>query len=84
MRPSPALAALANARRLLRQRPAARRRMLQNEEVGSGLAPDGRGRWAVDRVVEWRGGAKDREALVSWCGFNPETGMRRICRRIYE
>ena len=74
VRPSPALAALANARRLLRQRPAARRRMLQNEEVASGVAPDGRGRWAVECVVEWRGGARDREALVRWCGFNPVSG----------
>ena len=72
--PSPALAALANARRLLRQRPAARRRMLENEEVGSGVAPDGRGRWAVEQVVEWRGGARDREARIRWCGFDPETG----------
>ena len=74
VRPSPALEALANARRLLRQRPAARKRMLRNEEVASGVAPDGRGRWAVEQVVEWRGGARDREALIRWCGFDPETG----------
>ena len=65
---------MANARRLLRQRPAARRRMLENEEVGNGVAPDGRGRWAVEQVVEWRGGARDREARIRWCGFDPETG----------
>ena len=74
VRPSPALEALANARRLLRQRPAARKRMLRNEEVASGVAPDGRGRWAVEQVVEWRGGARDREARIRWCGFDPETG----------
>ena len=72
--PSPALEALANARRLLRQRPAARARMLRNEEVGSGVAPDGRGRWAVDQIVEWRGGARDREAHVRWCGFDSASG----------
>jgi hypothetical protein len=71
---SPALAALANARRLLRQRPVARRRMLLNEEVGSGLAADGRGRWAVESILAWRGGAGDRAALVRWSGFDPATG----------
>ena len=29
---------------------------------------------AVEQVVEWRGGARDREALIRWCGFDPETG----------
>ena len=71
---SPALAALANARRLLRQRPVARRRMLLNEEVGSGLAADGRGRWAVESILAWRGGAGDRAALVRWSGFDPASG----------
>ena len=42
----------------------AHRRMLHNEEIGSGLAPDGRGRWAVDSVLEWRGGEVEREVLV--------------------
>ena len=69
VRVPPALAALANARRLLRQRPVARRRMLANAEIGCGLAPDGRGRWAVESVLEWRGGFGGREALARWCGF---------------
>ena len=58
----------------MRQRPVARRRTLLNAEIGNGLAPDGRGRWAVDAVLEWRGGAGGREALVRWCGFDPATG----------
>ena len=49
--------------------------MLRNEEVVSGVAPDGRGRWAVEQVVEWRGGARDREARIRWCGFDPTTGV---------
>ena len=49
--------------------------MLLNAEIGNGLAPDGRGRWAVDAVLEWRGGADRREALVRGCGFDPTTGM---------
>ena len=73
-RTSPALAALANARRLLRQRPVARRRMLLNEEIGSGLAADGRGRWSVESILAWRGGAGDRAALVRWSGFDPASG----------
>ena len=74
VRVPPALAALANARRLLRQRPVARRRMLANAEIGCGLAPDGRGRWAVESVMDWRGGSGGREALIRWCGFDPTTG----------
>ena len=48
--------------------------MLLNEEIGNGLAPDGRGRWAVDSILAWRGGAHDRAALVRWSGFDPATG----------
>ena len=45
-----------------------------NEEIGSGLAADGRGRWAVESILAWRGGAGDRAALVRWSGFDPATG----------
>jgi hypothetical protein len=58
------LAALGNARRLLHQRAPARRRMLRNQEVIHGVAPDGRGRWVVEGILEWRDGAMEREALV--------------------
>ena len=53
-RPPAPCACQRNARRLLRQRPVARRRMLLNAEIGNGLAPDGRGRWAVDAVLAIR------------------------------
>ena len=68
------LAALGNARRSLHQRAPARRRMLRNQEVIHGVAPDGRGRWAVEEILEWRDGTTEREALVRWCGFDPDTG----------
>ena len=48
--------------------------MLLNEEISNGLAPDGRGRWAVDSILAWRGGADDRVALVRLSGFDPTTG----------
>jgi len=73
-RPSNALAALANARRLLHQQPAVRSRMLRNEEVASGVVSDGRGRWAVDQILQWRGSGSGRQALVRWFGFNAVTG----------
>ena len=74
LQPDPMLAALGNARRLLHQRAPARRRMLHNQEVLHGVAPDGRGRWAVEEILEWRDGGTEREALVRWCGFDPDTG----------
>jgi hypothetical protein len=74
LQPDPMLAALGNARRSLHQRAPARRRMLRNQEVIHGVAPDGRGRWAVEGILEWRDGTTEREALVRWCGFDPDTG----------
>ena len=52
---------------------AARTRFLHNQEIGHGFASDSRGRWAVERIVEWRGSGAEREALVRWCGFDPTT-----------
>ena len=50
------------------------RRHLFNYEVANGLRPDGRQRWAVDTLLEWRGSGVTREALVRWLGFDPVTG----------
>ena len=75
LQPDPMLAALGNARRLLHQRAPARGRMLHNQEVQHGVAPDGRGRWAVENILGWRDGETEREALVRWCGFDPVTGQ---------
>ena len=72
------LAALGNARRLLRQSAPVRRRLLHNQEVGNGVAPDGRGRWAVERILGWRGDASVREAHVRWCGFDPTTSEQPV------
>ena len=49
--------------------------MLGNEEVASGVASDGRGRWAVDQILQWRGSGSGRQALGRWLGFNTITGM---------
>jgi len=46
------------------------RRQLDNACVASGLAPDGRGRHRVERVLRWRGNGQSREALVEWAGFD--------------
>ena len=57
-----------------------RRRVWHNAAIAEGLEADGRGRWAVDDVLEWRGASRDqdgrdtREALVRWLGFNRVTG----------
>ena len=40
------------------------RRTVHNTLVGAGVVADGRQRWAVERIVEWRGGCRNREALV--------------------
>ena len=52
------------------------RRTVHNTLVGAGVVADGRQRWAVERIVEWRGGCRNREALVQWGGFDPRTGDR--------
>ena len=57
-----------------------RRRVWHNAAIAEGLEADGRGRWAVDDVLAWRGVSRDqggrdtREALVRWLGFNRITG----------
>ena len=38
--------------------------------MAAGVTSDTRGFWAVDCVLEWRGGGADREALVRWTGFD--------------
>ena len=38
--------------------------------ITAGIEGDGRGRWAVSRVLDWRGGYRNREALVEWAGFD--------------
>ena len=61
------------------------RRQLSNALVGAGMAADGRRRWKVEAIVRWRGGAKDRQALVRWAGFDRETGdawpLEWVCRK---
>jgi hypothetical protein len=43
--------------------------------VAAGVLPDGRGRWAVDRVVRVEGVGKKRQALVQWRGFDRASGI---------
>ena len=69
-----AIAALSNARMRLGRCVSVERRHLFNYEVANGLRPDGRQRWAVDTLLEWRGSGVTREALVRWLGFDPVTG----------
>ena len=66
--------ALANARQWLGRCAGVMRRELYNFEVGHGFRADGRGRWAVDEILEWRGNGDEREALVRWLGFNSISG----------
>lgn len=40
-----------------------KRRRLLNYEIANGLRPDGRRRWAVDTLLEWRGNGPAREAI---------------------
>ena len=57
-----------------------RRRVWHNAAIAEGLEADGRGRWAVDDILGWRGVSRDqdgmdtREALVRWLGFDRVTG----------
>ena len=37
------------------------------------MRADGRGRWAVDRILQWRGSFREREALVRWLGFDRQS-----------
>ena len=53
---------------------AARKRELENDRISLGLQPDSRGRWAIDRVVNYRGTGANREAEVLWMGFDLATG----------
>ena len=46
------------------------RRKLHEAMMAGGMRQDGRGRHAVAQVVQWRGGHRDREALVQWEGFD--------------
>ena len=46
------------------------KRRLHEALVVGGMRQDSRGRHAVAQVVQWRGGHKDREALVRWEGFD--------------
>ena len=59
------------------------RRSVQNAAIAEGLEADGRGRWAVDEVLDWRGKTcrgpdgkvtDSREALVRWLGFERRSG----------
>ena len=47
----------------------------ENEMIAAGAAADGRQRWAVDRVLGWRGRGASREAKVKWLGFDRMTGV---------
>ena len=84
------LDAMASMRRTTRVQKTARLRMLQNAEIAAGSAADGRDRWRVDEVLQWRGRtrsmgrgqmnpwamfARGRWALLRWSGFNLETGL---------
>ena len=73
--PSPLLAAMGSARVPLRLPLGVRARALRNAQVAAGVSSDGRGRWAVDVILEWRGGSANRMAHVRWLGFDPRTGL---------
>ena len=70
-----ALEVMANVRRRLSRCATVMRRRLYNLEVAGGFRADGRKRWAIDQVIEWRGkNAATRQGLVRWLGFNLATG----------
>jgi hypothetical protein len=48
---------------------------LRNLMVGGGVEADGRGRWAVERVIAVRGAGAKREAQVMWKGIDRRTGL---------
>jgi len=51
------------------------KRLINSACVSAGLEADGRGRWAVARVIGWRGSFRNREDLVEWSGFDTERNM---------
>ena len=63
------------SRRPARAAHAVWRRSLRNNMVAAGIACDGRKRWAVEAVLDWRGRGKKRQALVRWAGFNVASGL---------
>ena len=67
------LEAAAKMRTSVGARRGALQRRLRNEQVRLGVLPDGRGRWAVDAVVAWRGAGERTEARVRWLGFDRAT-----------
>ena len=70
-------------RRPQRQVPVVTKRAVRNELIGLGMLPDGRGRWAVEAVIAWRGeGLRNREALVRFAGVDLQTGLPEAPRWI--
>ena len=68
---------MSSARRVVRAVPRVQTRVLLNAEIAAGVVADGRRRWAVDRILAWRGGTERRnhkEALVRWLGFDRLSG----------
>ena len=69
-----ALEVMANARRRMGRCATFTKRDLYNLEVAGGFRADGRQRWAIDQVLQWKGSTPaTRQALVRWLGFNPVT-----------
>ena len=69
-----ALEVMANARRRMGRCATFTKRDLYNLEVAGGFRADGKRRWAIDHVIQWRGGTPaTRQAQVRWLGFNPVT-----------
>ena len=69
------LAEMGCSRRPLRAAPGVRLRVLLNAQTAAGVAADARGRWAVKEISAWRGSYVEREAWVSWEGFDPVSGL---------
>ena len=72
--PSGLLRDMGCARRVVRVAPCVQTRVLLNAETAAGVTADGRGRWAVDCILGWRGPSSKREALVQWRGFDRRSG----------
>jgi hypothetical protein len=82
---SAVLEKMASSRGIVTVGVAVRRRMISDGEMDAGLRSDGRRRWAVDFVLEWRQEremaplvrwpwSSGRMALVRWLGFDKSTG----------